>query len=202
MVGTLAVMVGIAASVIWFTTLRWQFFPRNFAVVDRQHVYRSGQISSRLIEPTLSKYGIDVVVFMSTDNLNRSDVRAEIAACRRLGIRRVNLPLAGDGTGQVDRYVQALLEIHRAKVAGQQILVHCHTGSQRTGGVVALYRVLLDGWSADAALDELLSFGHSPADNPRLLPYLNEHLPLIARRLVEEGVLPQVPNPMPHFAVR
>ncbi|MFN4242055.1 MAG: hypothetical protein ACK4PI_02335 [Tepidisphaerales bacterium] len=193
------VLLAAALGVWWTTSLRWQVYPRNFAAVDRNHLYRSGQISARLIEPTLSRYGIDTVVFMSTDNLQRADVRAEIDACNRLGIRRVNLPLGGDGTGNPDRYVQALLEIHRARLAGQQILVHCHTGSQRTGGVVALYRVLLEGWSATAARDELIDFGHDPSENPRLIPYLNEHLPYIASKLVEAGVLQRMPDPMPRF---
>lgn len=186
-------------AVWWTTSLRWQFFPRNFAAVDRNHLYRSGQVSARLIEQTLTRYGIDTVLFMSTDNLQRADVRAEVDACQRLGIRRINLPLGGDGTGNPDRYVQALMEIHRARLAGEQILVHCHTGSQRTGGVVALYRVLLDGWSVAAAQDELLAFGHDPAENPRLIPYLDEHLPYIAGKLVEAGVLERLPDPMPRF---
>lgn len=201
-IGLGILVLSVALGTLWFTYLRWQVFPRNFAAVDRNLLYRSGQISPRLIAPTLQRYGIDTVLFMSGDNLAREDVRAEIAACEQLGIRRVNLPLGGDGTGKPEAYVAALLEIHADKARGQQVLVHCHTGSQRTGGVVALYRVLFDGWTVEDAREELLDFGHSPHDNPKLIPYLNENLPLIAQRLVDAGALDKLPDPMPQFRVR
>lgn len=201
-IGLGLLMLSVALGTLWFTHLRWQVFPRNFAAVDRNLLYRSGQISSRLIAPTLQQYGIDTVLFMSSDNLAREDVRAEIAACKELGIRRINLPLGGDGTGKPESYVSALIEIHAAKLRGEQILVHCHTGSQRTGGVVALYRVLFDGRTVEDAQEELLEFGHSPTDNPKLIPYLNENLPLIAQRLVDAAALDKLPDPMPQFRVR
>ena len=198
-IGALLVFTTATAVTAWYAGLRWQVFPRKFAAVDPNSLYRSGQISPRLIEPTLRTYGIDLVLFMSSDNLQREDVRAEIAACQRLGIRRVNLPLGGNGTGDPEAYVAALIEIHRARQRGEQVLVHCHTGSQRTGGVVALHRILLDGWTPADARDELLAFGHSPRDNPALIPYLNANMRLIAGRLVDAGVLPSLPEPIPQL---
>jgi len=40
------------------------------------------------------------------------------------------------------------------------ILVHCWHGSDRTGTIVAMYRILVQGWSREAALDELVNGGY------------------------------------------
>lgn len=40
------------------------------------------------------------------------------------------------------------------------ILVHCWHGSDRTGTIVAMYRIIEQGWSKDAAIDELKNGGY------------------------------------------
>jgi protein tyrosine phosphatase (PTP) superfamily phosphohydrolase (DUF442 family) len=41
----------------------------------------------------------------------------------------------------------------------QPVFVHCQAGKDRTGLVVAVYRILVDGWSVDDALAERKAFG-------------------------------------------
>lgn len=55
------------------------------------------------------------------------------------------------------RVVQALNIIAQAK---QPILVHCQHGSDRTGLVIALYRMVCQHWSKAQALDELVNGGY------------------------------------------
>jgi tyrosine-protein phosphatase SIW14 len=43
----------------------------------------------------------------------------------------------------------------------QPVFVHCQAGKDRTGLVVAVYRILVDGWSVDDALAERKAFGAS-----------------------------------------
>lgn len=50
------------------------------------------------------------------------------------------------------RVIQALQVIAHAQ---QPVLVHCLHGSDRTGLVIALYRVVCQNWSKQQALDEL-----------------------------------------------
>lgn len=38
--------------------------------------------------------------------------------------------------------------------------VHCHHGSDRTGMMCAIYRVAVDGWSKDEAIDEMVKGGY------------------------------------------
>ena len=194
----------VAGVVTWYAGGRYQFTPRNFGVVDlgdqregTAALFRSGQISTRMLEPTLTKFGIDTVIFLSGDNLKRKDTRSEIAVCASLGIERINRPLAGDGTGQIQKYIDALTDAARARSAGRAVLVHCHTGSQRTGAFVAFHRLLIDGWTAERTKAELLAYGHDPAENEKLIPYVNRHLSTVAAELVSRGVIVAAPSPLP-----
>ena len=42
----------------------------------------------------------------------------------------------------------------------QPVLVHCQHGSDRTGTMVALYRIVVQGWSKEAALIEMTQGGY------------------------------------------
>ncbi|MFO0934832.1 MAG: tyrosine-protein phosphatase [Planctomycetota bacterium] len=46
--------------------------------------------------------------------------------------------------------------------ARRPVLVHCASGHDRTGALVAAYRRVVDGWSADEALREMRRFGAAP----------------------------------------
>ncbi len=42
----------------------------------------------------------------------------------------------------------------------QPVLVHCKHGSDRTGMMIAIYRIAIDGWSKQQAIDEMLRGGY------------------------------------------
>ena len=42
----------------------------------------------------------------------------------------------------------------------QPVLVHCHYGSDRTGTMIAIYRIAVQGWSKEAALLEMTQGGY------------------------------------------
>jgi len=53
-----------------------------------------------------------------------------------------------------DEVIAALRAIQAAETP---IVVHCWHGSDRTGTVIAMYRIIVQGWSREAALDELIN---------------------------------------------
>jgi len=201
--------VGITAALIigggfqvWNRSLRDQFFPKRFAIVEPGFLYRSGQIASRLVRDVLEQHSIDTVVSMRHYDERRAEQRAEKRATEELGIDQLNLHLRGNGTGDLESYAQALAAIHRAKVAGDQVLVHCAAGNRRSGAVIAAYQVLLEEKSPGVAFQELQRFADSdPVSESPIVPHLNQQMEPLAARLVEMGVMDRVPDPVPQFSL-
>lgn len=72
------------------------------------------------------------------------------------GLQLYRVPMNAGKIKDAD-VVRALKIITASK---QPILVHCWHGSDRTGTIVAMYRILVQGWSRKAALDELINGGY------------------------------------------
>jgi tyrosine-protein phosphatase SIW14 len=65
-----------------------------------------------------------------------------------------------------DAEVIAALRIIRD--APKPVVVHCWHGADRTGCVIAMYRILNQGWTREAAIDEMINGGydfHATWDN-------------------------------------
>jgi len=54
--------------------------------------------------------------------------------------------------------------------APKPILVHCRHGADRTGVVVAMYRIIFQGWTKEDALNELLHGGYGFHTNYKNIP--------------------------------
>ena len=171
--------------------------PKRLVAVEPGGLYRSGQISPRLIRGVLEDLGIRRVVWMLHYDEAKPSHRAEKAAIEALGIERMHFPLRGDGTGKLSRYADAIAAVHEARQAGEPVLVHCAAGSRRSAAVVAMYELLVEGRPVDAAYRELDRFGARPVADSPLLPYLNENMRELAEELVERGVIERVPDPLP-----
>lgn len=202
------IVAGVAggAYAIWDSSIKDHVIPKRFGEVVPDTLYRSGELSTRLMEQTLLEHGIDVVInFTHFDPHDPEQLlEAELVHEHNMSIRY--LPLDGKGTHTdpekgIDAYVQALTEIHFAKMRNEQVLVHCSAGINRTGGAVALYRLLVERKPMDEVYAEMRSYDFNTDDNDRLLPFLNAHIDAIAAELKARGVIDSVPSPMPRFPV-
>lgn len=197
----IVVAIGVAFTVWWWDGGRYMFIPRRFAAIEPGLIYRSAQIHERLIDGVLEEHGIQVVVDMAPDQPGDEDAAAERAAVKRLEIRKVDvLTLDGSGIGEPVDYIVTLSEMARAKRAGTPILVHCSAGTQRTGAVTAMYRMLYHGWTGPRAFAEYMEFRRHKPDKGHLTKYLDQHFAAIAQALVDAGLLDAVPVPLPRFA--
>jgi protein tyrosine phosphatase (PTP) superfamily phosphohydrolase (DUF442 family) len=174
-----------------------QLRPKNLVAVEPGRLYRSGQISPRLIRPVLEELRIGKVVWMLHYDASRPSHRAEREAIEALGIERVNLPLRGNGTGDIGRYADAVAEVAQAQRAGVPVLVHCAAGSRRSAAVIAMYQLLVQRRSPEQAFRELDRIGKRPVAESPLLAYLNEHMGELARLLAARGVIERAPFPLP-----
>lgn len=182
------------------TTFRDRFVPKRWGVVVEGRIYRSGQLSQRLVKRMLLTHHIQRVVDLTFDNPYDKNHVAELAAIEELGIERKLCPLLSDGTGDVHIYAQAVAEVADAARQGKPVLVHCAAGTQRTGGVVALYRLLVEGKSPEFVFDEMREYKYDPQYSPKLLHYVNEHIGEIAEDLVRNGTIRRVPEPLPQIS--
>jgi len=191
-------VLGLAGCLIWFRKdIKYRFVVKRWGTVVPQQIYRSGQISQWLIADQLQKYNIATIVDMTAFDQHNPDHVAEVAAAQRLGVEVKRFKLFGDGTGDVANYVAALEAIMKCQQAEEPVLVHCHGGSERTGGVVFCYRTLFQGWDSGVARREMMTYGWNSGGNSPLIDYLDRHMPELCRRLVERGVLASVPRQLP-----
>lgn len=73
------------------------------------------------------------------------------------GIKQVQLPYRTNHVDDSD-ILKALRAVQAAEANGP-VLMHCKHGSDRTGLVAAMYRVVVQGWSKEDALNEMSEGG-------------------------------------------
>ncbi len=125
----------------------------NFHQVN-EHVFRGGQPANTAWN-SLASLGIKVIVDLrpATEHPTESEARAVEAA----GMRYVNVPMKKLGT-PFDEAIFKVLALIQSD-SGDRVLVHCQRGSDRTGTVIACYRILHDHWENQKALQEARAYG-------------------------------------------
>ena len=125
----------------------------NFHQVNG-HVFRGGQPVDAGWN-SLAHLGIKVVVDLRP--ASEHPIGAEQRAVEAAGMKYVNVPMRGVGAPLEDT-VSKVLALMLSEVNGP-VFVHCRRGSDRTGTVVACYRILHDHWENQKALQEARSYG-------------------------------------------
>jgi protein tyrosine phosphatase (PTP) superfamily phosphohydrolase (DUF442 family) len=155
---------------------KYRLVPRHWGVVEQGKVYRSGRLAPCLVGKTLQKYGIKVIVDLTDPEPRNPAWHAEHEAIKSLGLASYHFPLIGDGTGNITNYAKAIAVIERSKKENKKVLVHCAAGTQRTGGVIAAYRLLIARQLPTTVCSELTRYGWKPKKDKILLDYLNAHM--------------------------
>ena len=117
-----------------------------------EHVFRGGQPTPDAW-PSLAKLGVKTVIDLRlTDEHSTTEESQAVAGA---GMKYVNVPMKGVVAPSNEQITQVL----RLLNSDEPVFVHCHRGSDRTGTVIACYRIAHDGWSSKQALSEAKSFG-------------------------------------------
>ena len=119
----------------------------NMHQID-EGVYRSGQPSTKDFEQL---YDFGVLEILNLRNWNSDDDEAKNVP---LVLHRVKM----SASKVSDEHIVQALRIIKKRTG--PILIHCWHGSDRTGAVCAMYRIVFQGWSKEQAIDEMLNGGY------------------------------------------
>jgi uncharacterized protein (TIGR01244 family) len=124
----------------------------NFHQVD-ENLYRGAQPQRGGLKK-LSELGIKTVINLRGES---EDTRKEQAEAEAAGMRYFNIPMSGLGR-PTDQQVERALALIDAR-ENWPVFVHCQRGADRTGVIIAVYRILRNQWTAEQAIDEAKRFG-------------------------------------------
>lgn len=125
----------------------------NFGKVS-EHLYRGARPEADGLK-NLQRLGVKTILDLRMpDKLSH----AEMAAAQRAGLLYTNIPLHGMGRPTDGQIQTALALIENSSGA---VFVHCEHGCDRTGTIIACYRIRHDHWTTDAAMQEAVKYGMS-----------------------------------------
>ena len=124
----------------------------NFHKIN-ENLYRGGQPSAEGIR-RLATLGIKTIINFRD---MREKVRREKELAQNHGLRFINLHLS-NWFASNDEEIHAIIEVIRNPEL-QPVFIHCKRGADRTGTIVAVYRMLFDGWTDKQANREAKKFG-------------------------------------------
>jgi tyrosine-protein phosphatase SIW14 len=130
---------------------------RNFAVVN-EHLFRGGQPTAEGLTE-LGSAGVKVIIDLRESG---EGTGSEKQQAEKLGIKYNNVPfpsLSAPTPAQIRTVLNLLKEN-----TSQTVFLHCRRGKDRTGTVIACYRIQHDGWDNGRALEEARQFGMSAAE--------------------------------------
>jgi tyrosine-protein phosphatase SIW14 len=139
-------------------------------------VPNAGKISDVLFrgaQPTeqglaeLKKLGVTTIVDLRG---NRGPVSREREQAESLGMRFIDIPVNG-WSAPSNAQVAEFLKLFQQDPT-QKIFVHCYFGRDRTGVMVAAYRMAQQNWTPDQAVTEMDSFGYRYYLYPAMKSYV------------------------------
>jgi len=124
----------------------------NFHPVN-SNLYRGGQPEIGGLEQ-LKKLGVKTIINLRDDD---ERARAEKAEAESMGFRYFNIPFASFDRPS-DKAVDEVLKLIDTQ-ENSPLFIHCKRGSDRTGTVIAIYRIEHDGWDGEKAKAEAKRYG-------------------------------------------
>ncbi|NTF31537.1 dual specificity protein phosphatase family protein [Rhizobium skierniewicense] len=160
--GILPLISAAAAIIIYIGVLQ---LSGNFHEVIAGQLYRSSQPSETQLADYVKSKGIRTIINLRGENENSEWYRDETATAAMLGVEHINFGMSARKQLGAERVAQ-LVQIMRD--APKPILIHCKSGSDRTGLASAIYMYRVAGMDEETAEQQLsIRFGHVS------IPYLS-----------------------------
>ena len=156
-----AVPAGVARDTNWAVKIEQPGLPNFHRITD--NLYRCAQPTAEGMRAA-EKLGIKTVISLRAFHSDKDELKATKLKSERIYFNTWHAE---------EEDVLRFLKIVTSTNAGP-ILIHCQHGADRTGTMVAIYRMAVQGWSKEDAIKELKEGGygyHSIWTN--LVRYLN-----------------------------
>jgi len=129
----------------------------NFGVVN-EHLFRGAAPSVAGLSE-LGAAGVRLVIDLRETG---AATEFEKQQADKLGMKYANIPFQ-PLSAPTPTQIQTVLNL-LAQNQSRTVFVHCRRGKDRTGTVIACYRIQHDGWDNSRALQEAKRFGMSPVE--------------------------------------
>ncbi len=140
-----------------------------------EHLYRGAQPKPGGLEQLQALHITTIVDLRSEDSATRDREQEEAEA---LGIHFVSIPVgewSSPSTDQVALFLSLFGEDSK-----ETVFVHCHYGDDRTGVFVATYRMGIQKWPVEQALNEMYFFGFNGFWHPEMISFVRQFPSLLA----------------------
>ncbi len=131
----------------------------NFHTVLDGRLYRCGQPSGAALENYIHRHGIHTVINLRGPNNQGEDwFDAEVEAARRCGVDFISINLSASDKPQEQEVRRLVAAFDRSP---EPILLHCNSGSDRSGFASACFLLMKTSATPDEARGQLsLRYGH------------------------------------------
>lgn len=126
---------------------------RHFFQVDHD-LYRGAQPTAEGFRE-LKVLGVKTVISLRA--LRPSEQRETEREIEALGMRWISLPMRMYWRATPEQ-IREFLTV-ATNPANQPVFIHCEQGEDRTGSMVAIYRIVKDGWAPERAYHEAVALG-------------------------------------------
>lgn len=157
----------------------------NFTEVD-EHIYRGGQPTVEGLK-SLAKLGVKTVI-----DLRASEQLDEKKQVEALGMKYLHFSMPALSAPPDERVAEVLKVLEDPTASTNwPVFIHCMRGKDRTGLIVACYRIKHQGWDNQKALEEAKQHGLSRLEW-RMQQYIRDYKPANATPPPALGAKPPV----------
>ncbi len=157
----LALLVALAG-IAWAIDTVWRdrSYPDEKATLQgvpnfgrlKPRLFRGGQPSAEGFA-SLQALGVNTVISFT---MGEEGAKAEADLVGRLGMNHIALPWSTQEVPEADQVGTFLTYLREHPE--RTVFVHCKAGADRTGVMIALSRIVIDGWPTQQAIDEMNAF--------------------------------------------
>lgn len=139
---------------------------RNFGRVTKG-LYRGGLPTAEGLK-RLKSMGVTLVI-----DLHDSGIESEKKNVTQLGMNFLGIPWSTKHKGLPSmNQIRAFLEAIRKESKRGKVYVHCRQGRDRTGTMLALFRMMDQNWSLDRVFKEMKAYGYRDSRFPYLTKFV------------------------------